>query len=64
MIMKQQHLHSIINLLGQKNKYFIKGQFEVYSFSVIMEHASGHIKGGIGSYFNILGLDWHFLYPR
>lgn len=29
----------------------------------IMEHAAGHAKGGIGSHFNIRGIDWHFLYP-
>ena len=30
----------------------------------IMEHAVGHIKGGIGPHFNIKGIDWHFLFPR
>lgn len=29
----------------------------------IMEHAAGHVKGGIGPHFNIKGINWHYLYP-
>ena len=29
----------------------------------IMEHAAGHVKGGIGPHFNISGYNWHYLYP-